>query len=368
LKAKADCYLDDKRGWTALHCAACDNQLDVVVELCKQKHIDFNAVNDDGNTPLHYLVRNPYDPRMDDIVGRFLAGGADINAQNVSLETPLHMAVLKRNPGMVTLLLKNGADPLIQNVKQESPWDWASRQENRSFLSLFETVIKAKAASQPGQKRGDSASFGNSATRAKALWAAIRTDSLDTVRELLRADPKLADATFGTNKNTALHIAVAYENRAIVKCLLEHVTKIDKNTLGWTPLMSALWQGNEELALLILMSKLPVDVKQRFCDGNTALHFAARMTSQYSTLLIFGLIERDADVDAVNSMQDTPLHIAVQCGNVNAVRTLTEGGAAINKMNKLRETPLDLAMKCSQSTIISILEAHSSPSIFSKNE
>lgn len=400
LAAGADCYLADRRGWTALHCAAFENRVDVLLELCKCKHIDFNATNDDGNTPLHYLVRNQYeDARMDAILAAFLAGGADINAQNLSLETPLHMAVWKGNLGMVTLLLKNGADPSIQNAKQESPWDWAVRMSNPLFLSAFESVMAmtatkpASAATSfalnsishlPNQSQQQQqnlqqqnqqhqieealgtvpAGYGNPATRAKSLWNAIRAGAVETVRELLRADRKLADATFGLNKNTALHIAVAHENAAVVKLLLEAATKVAKNTLGWTPLMSALWQGNEELALLVLMSRHRVDVGAQFADGNTALHFAARMTTRYCTLLLYGLLERGADVDAANSVLDTPLHVAVQCGNVAAVRTLTEGGANVHKPNRLRETPLDLAMKCSQSTIISILESVPTSSCF----
>ena len=396
LAAGADGYLADRRGWTALHCAALEGRVDVLLELCKCRHIDFNATNDDGNTPLHYLVRNPCDDaRMAAVFAAFVAGGADINAQNLALETPLHMAVWKGNVGMVTLLLQNGADPAVQNAKQESPWDWALRMGNPLFLSAFESVLAAAATSnktttataaatvanlqhlplqmqmqmQMQHQVEDAlgavpAGYGNPATRAKSLWTAIRAGAVDTVRDLLRADRKLADATFGLNKNTALHIAVAHENAALVKLLLETATKVAKNTLGWTPLMSALWQRNEELALLILMSRHRVDVGAQFADGNTALHFAARMTTRYCTLLLYGLLERGADVNAANSVLDTPLHVAVQCGNVAAVRTLTEGGANVHKPNRLRETPLDLAVKCSQSTIISILESVPGSSCF----
>ena len=79
-----------------------------------------------------------------------VAGGADVNALNTNLETPLHMAVWKNNLGMVGLLLRNGADPNIRNIKDSSPWDWAVVAQNHDFITLFESVAKCSTAAAAG--------------------------------------------------------------------------------------------------------------------------------------------------------------------------------------------------------------------------
>lgn len=146
LRCKADCYLQDGRGWTALHCAAFENREDVMAELCKQRHIDFGATNEDDNTPLHYFARTPYSKAKDAILKAFLAGGADINAKNAFQETPLHQAIWKQNTAMAVLFIENGANPRIPNSKGDTPYDWLYLLNNKSLTDRVEAAIKAREA------------------------------------------------------------------------------------------------------------------------------------------------------------------------------------------------------------------------------
>ena len=417
LREKADCYLADNRGWTALHCAAVEGHLDVVVELCMHRHIDVTATNDDENTPLHYLARVPYVPLMDKILAMFLAGGADVNALNTNLETPLHMAVWKNNLGMVGLLLRNGADPNIRNIKDSSPWDWAVVAQNHDFITLFESVAKCSTAAAAGKgSRGVSSSGAAAATtspatmpsgpepqtttavmqspspssspppalssitstvgasaaaaavattttgdqaraaKAKALWDAIRANQADRVRELVREDRTLADTTYGPTRNTVLHVAVPYGNVPVLRVLLRAVSGVEKNTLGQTPLMSALWQGSDEVALLLLLSHHALDTGARYGDGNTALHQAVLAPGRCTEMIVFALVERGADPNAANQQLETPLHAAVRGGSASAMRALLDCGALVGRANRLHETPLDLARKLGASALVPILQ------------
>lgn len=146
LRYKADCYLQDSRGWTALHCAAFENREDVMLELCRQRHIDFCATNEDDNTPLHYFARTPYSSAKVDILKAFLSGGADINAKNTFQETPLHQAVWKENAGMAVLLIENGANPRIPNGKGDTPYDLLYVLSNKELTDRVEAAIKAREA------------------------------------------------------------------------------------------------------------------------------------------------------------------------------------------------------------------------------
>eukprot|EP00727_Mastigamoeba_balamuthi_P014007 m51a1_g9229 hypothetical protein (865) ;mRNA; f:74892-78388 len=345
LKAKADCYLPDKRGWSVLHCAAFHNHEEVLLELARQRHIDFTCTNDDDNTALHYFARNPTSKNTETFIKLFLKGGVDINAQNCNMETPLHMAVWKNNPGMVTLLLEYGADPKIENFKRETPYDWATRLNNPEFLAIFDRAIKARAqqsaASGTGRAQPSRGVPGaDSAARSKAFIDAVRDGNAEVVRELLRVDRRLADQVFGQQKNTPLHIAATHGHLAITRMLVRATSKIAKNTTGWTPLMCALWQNHPETALAMLLCRHPVDVCAKLEDGNTALHCAAKSDSVPMQTVVWGLCEKGADINA---------------GHLDMTKQLLENGANRQKANKDHETPMDLAQKCGQLAILNVL-------------
>ena len=187
LKSKADCYLQDKSGWTVLHVAAFHNHEEVLLELCKQRHIDYAAMNDDENTPLHYFARAPYTKNKDAILKAFLAGGADINAQNTILETPLHMAVWKQSAGMITLLLENGADPKMPNSKGDTPYDWLALIQNPELTAVFENALKERALNTNSHKKSnvqlDSAAF-----RTQYFLDAVRADQVEKIKEVLKIE------------------------------------------------------------------------------------------------------------------------------------------------------------------------------------
>ena len=206
LKCRADCYLQDKSGWTVLHVAAFHNHEEVLLELCKQRHIDFSATNDDENTPLHYFARAPYTKAKDAILKAFLAGGADINAQNTILETPLHMAVWKQNAGMITLLLENGADPKIPNSKGDTPYDWLSLIQNPELTEVFENALKERALNTTSHKKSN-VQLDNAAFRAQYFLDAVRANQVDKIKEVLKIEKyHHQNKNKNKNKNKTKHL------------------------------------------------------------------------------------------------------------------------------------------------------------------
>ena len=355
LKSKADCYLQDKSGWTALHVAAFHNHEDVLLELCKQRHIDFSAMNDDENTPLHYFARAPYTKNKDVILKAFLAGGADINAQNTILETPLHMAVWKQNAGMITLLLENGADPKMPNSKGDTPYDWLALIQNPELTAVFENALKERALNTNSHKKAN-AQLDSAAFRTQYFLDAVRADQVDKIKEVLKIEKKLSDTAFGQSKNTALHIAAVHGNLESTKILLKYTTRMVRNGAGWTPLMASLWQGHVNVALTILLSRHAIDPNQKLEDGNTALHMACFRPGELTEFIIFSLLERGADINAPNLAGDTPLHAAVRGGNVRIAQVLLENGASKQKVNKDHELPITIAQKRNLIPMITLLD------------
>jgi ankyrin repeat protein len=87
-------------------------------------------------------------------------------------------------------------------------------------------------------------------------------------------------------------------------------------------------------------------VQDRFeeggCSGCTLLHYAAGDT-QGRVAVAKLLVERGADVNAVESHGLTPLHVACVNQNPEVVRLLLANGAAVNGQDQTGNTPLIMA-------------------------
>lgn len=122
---------------------------------------------------------------------------------------------------------------------------------------------------------------------------------------------------------TFLHVLAHYpKGLSIARALLDK--GLDPNSKGpdlYTPLHSAVYEGNEELIRLLIKYKANVDAQDRI--GNTPLHMAV---ARAEVGIVKQLLEARANLHLVDRMHgDTPLHqIAKDIDNfleVNSKRT-----------------------------------------------
>ena len=90
----------------------------------------------------------------------------------------------------------------------------------------------------------------------------------------------------------------------------------------------------------LLLSGNPALVRAPANDGKTPLHFAAAGTTMALATFI---LDKGADVKAVDANGLTPLHIAVLHNQKGMIQLLIARGANINAKDKNGRTPLKLA-------------------------
>ncbi|CAF0721224.1 unnamed protein product [Didymodactylos carnosus] len=169
------------------------------------------------------------------------------------------------------------------------------------------------------------------------------------------------------NQCTLLHYAAWQDNPDLLAPLLEYVTDLEiRDGFGWTPLMSAINRGSRENVKLLLGHGARIDCD--FAKGLTLVADAMafndkgniEQTSSYANSkyifileLVSLLIENGAQVsnsrsesivDGENSVDYPLLHYAVDDGQEEMVRILTEKGKApLNTPDQSGWYPLHLA-------------------------
>ena len=127
LDKKADINVQDRNGWTPLHCSANEGHLDICEKLLKCDNIDVGVLNKDGTSVLHYLVRiNPADDKNKELYANilklYIEKRGDLSSQTRHGIAPLHDASLRGNLPAVKFLIDHGAGINILNKFSSSPF------------------------------------------------------------------------------------------------------------------------------------------------------------------------------------------------------------------------------------------------------
>ena len=151
------------------------------------------------------------------------------------------------------------------------------------------------------------------------LLAAVRDGDGARVRELLAADPSLADARdeSGVSALMLSQYHGAHDATKAIRTARGELDAFEAATLGDVERLHALLQDD------------PTILDARSSDGATALHFAAFFAQPETARL---LVDHGADVHAVSPTfgNVTPLHSAAAGGSAEIVHLLLEAGADPN--------------------------------------
>ena len=144
------------------------------------------------------------------------------------------------------------------------------------------------------------------------------------------------------NGRTPLFVACQYGKNEIVATLLNRQADVTvKDIKGWTPIHAACMRGSLEVLMALLNANRTLITA---IDGvrSTPLHTACR----YGHFkIVRALVDRGADVHALNENRWTPLHIACWAGNWKVASFLIDKGANIHAQDGHLSTPLHAACK-----------------------
>lgn len=248
------------------------------------------------------------------------------------------------------------ADPVTGLTPLHVAATAASLVPEEQYLAVIRALITAKA----------DVDARDNITGMTPLLYAIRAQKSKLVHSLVEqnADVRVEDV----RRWTALHFAVgegsfsAQETRerlgpadsTILRIILKAKASVDvQNDTLSTALHLACRHEKAHLIQILLQEEFKARPNLQDLNKDSPLHLAVTMTDKPNG--IKALLDRQADVNIINTRRQTPLHIAVLNNNEYAVQALLQKGVDINIRDVTGMSALDYATAKSFAYIESLL-------------
>ncbi|KAI3097122.1 hypothetical protein CBS147333_9396 [Penicillium roqueforti] len=333
-------------------------------------------------------------------------------------QTALWLAIFQKNEKLVRLLLSKGADPYTKDRDGVSPWMAAFNRAPMVdvILEHFETLrpeSKSKICSSMPETIHGAASKGDSGVLRKLLRRGGDVNAVDGQRrtalhlaasnghreaaELLLSQKSIDLAALDQTNGTPLHAAAMGGHLAVVDLLLHQNAPVNcKDNYRNTPLWYSTSSHRDDVTERLLTEN-DVDINTvggggRYDEPSTSLyHLARRMdtvvlrwflarptldpnicvgcrsplrlaiTEGNIAVVRLLLTHKELEINARHTHEDSPLCLATERGDVNAVKVLVEQGGRlkINQLNSIdEESALCVAVRNQSLNILDILLQH----------
>ncbi|KAI2644762.1 Serine/threonine-protein phosphatase 6 regulatory ankyrin repeat subunit C [Labeo rohita] len=305
ISSGADVNAKDQEWLTPLHRAAA-SQNERSVELLLRKGAEVNAQDRFCQTALHVAAASRAIKCVDILIPY-------VNSLNVADRfgrTAVHHAVHSGHAETVTLLLNKGANMSARDIKDRQPIHLAA------YLGRLE-VVKLLVACSADVSCRDKQGF-------TPLHAAALGGHTEVVKYLLKHGAEIDESD--RSGNSALHMVCYAGQEFVASALVNCGASVNhSNVQGCTPLHLSAASADGALCLELLVNN-GADVNIPNKDGKSPLHMAA-IHGHFTRSQI--LIQNGAKVKCVDKYGNTPLHSAAKHGHELLISLLLNNGGDV---------------------------------------
>lgn len=311
---------------TPLHVAASLGRIEIA-SLLLDSGEDVNAIDINSSTPLI----NAIGAHHINVAQLLLDNKADTEIHLLrSGRTALHIAALNDDLDAVEMLLSFHADPHALDFWGEGePVDVAIEARSQNVLNQLISYVTPE------------------------LFVWIMQDEIQLVSEY--ASRGSDTSVLRPSGSTALHWAASFNTLAIASKIIDMVPVNNRNNLGKTALMYAVWLTHGEITSLLLAKGSDPNIADK--NGYTALSWAAR--DDQDIQIIDMLLENGADPNFISTMnRESPIHTWAQYERPDVIGLLLQTGAHTDNKDADGRTPLHVAAEnCCYSVVEELIAA-----------
>ncbi|KAK9888372.1 hypothetical protein WA026_000624 [Henosepilachna vigintioctopunctata] len=330
----------DKNGCTPLHIAAQYGH-DLLANTLMLYGANPSYKGLEGRTPLHMCCLSGFV----ECCRKFLAAGVDLNAVDDGGKTPLHCAAYKGSVDCLDLLVSNGAKLLEKDNIGRLPLHYSASQGH--YQCVF-TLVGIGSPTNAEDNQGCTplhlaAGYGQEGKCVEYLLQ----HSADPLRRDKNGFTPLHYATAGNNTNavltlleaaeyasfyeenasggvTPLHLAAKMGNDDAVTALLQHGANVNvQDVSGVTPLIVAAREGHVQCVQALVRANASIKICDKV-NNMTAIHHSAKNGHHECLLQMLTTTEGQESVNMCDSLQQTPLMLAVTSNHIECVRALLD--------------------------------------------
>ncbi len=326
---------------------ACRMQCIQIIKVLLEKNVLISSDNK-GHNPIHTIINTDASDDKESILNLLLEYEVNINAENKNGDTPLMLAINKKNSALVLFLLTKGANPYQDNKRGDTPLDEGLSSRNEQIANYFNDPKLVLPEENYKNLTEKDKLF-------KQLVRACNKAAFVEIKKLIDKGAEINRKDITDDDHTPLHLVLipqAYLNRSnlskkqleIAIWLIENGGDINaKNYYGSTPLHLALSNEATEVVKKLLENGAEITSNKH---GDTPLHSGVKATFSADIESWSYLLSKNLDlINQQNNSGRSPLIEAVSFHNESAVKFLIEKGADLllkdNKDESAKDYPIE---------------------------